>query len=233
MTQNLSGDLIRPTLQSELKIFGDKKKSRIPYFQLPKIKFQRFRALETLHFGSKETIIVRKDNVNLPPCNDSLKIIPRRLCNVTSAIRLRILRSAGSGCIGFSTIQIFSEPLKNSGKDDQKPESKFSFFGDYGKSPESHGIDSKTALKSNLKSFDSRKIPDWCFDAVTHEIMEHPVQLPSSHWVDNSTVVKWRNESKIWYAGLTDPFTGKKIDYDLIVDTDKRNKILEVTRKLS
>ena len=171
--------------------------------------------------------------MNLPSCNDSLKIIPRRLCKVTSAIRLRILRSAGSGCIGFSTIQIFSEPLKNSGKDDEKPESKFSFFGDYGKSSESHVIDSNTASKSDRKSFDSKKIPDWCYDSVTHEIMEHPVQLPSSHWVDNSTVVKWRNESKIWYAGLTDPFTGKKIDYDLIVDNDKRNKILEITHKLS
>ena len=38
---------------------------------------------------------------------------------------------------------------------------------------------------------------------------------------------------KMLNPDYVDPFTGKKIDYDLIVDTDKRNKILEVTRKLS
>ena len=35
MAQNLSGGLIRPTVQSKKKIFGDQKTSRIPYFQDP------------------------------------------------------------------------------------------------------------------------------------------------------------------------------------------------------
>ena len=39
MAQILSGGLIRPTLESEKKIFGGQKKSGIPYFQAPNILF--------------------------------------------------------------------------------------------------------------------------------------------------------------------------------------------------
>ena len=38
-----------------------------------------------------------------------------------------------------------------------------------------------------------------------------PVFLPSGHWVDNTTVEKWRKENLIWSKDLTDPFTGQTI----------------------
>ena len=121
--------------------------------------------------------------------------------------------------------------MKNCGKDEAKPQSNLSFFGEYGNTSKSEGSPKSPQQKSPKKIH--RETPDWCLDSVTHEIMEYPVQLPSGHWVDNSTIVKWRKESKIWYAGLTDPFTGTKIDYELHVDTDKRDKILDYIGKWS
>ena len=56
--------------------------------------------------------------------------------------------------------------------------------------------------------------------------MNLPIQLPSGNWVDQSTVLKWRSESKIWSRGLTDPFTGQLINYELIVDTTRRSQIV-------
>ena len=38
-----------------------------------------------------------------------------------------------------------------------------------------------------------------------------PVFLPSGHWVDNTTIEKWRKENLIWSKELTDPFTGQAI----------------------
>jgi len=55
--------------------------------------------------------------------------------------------------------------------------------------------------------------------------MKLPVQLPSGNWVDQSTVKKWKSESKIWSRGLTDPFTGEEINYELSVDVARRERI--------
>ena len=53
MAQNLPGAKIRLTLQSELKKLGGQKKSEIPYFQAPGIKFW-FRSIIETSLTKKE-----------------------------------------------------------------------------------------------------------------------------------------------------------------------------------
>jgi len=194
-----------------------------------------YRPLDTLQMRGGESFLITKRGAKIE-CGGSVRFVPPKVCTRIVALRIRIVKSEGAGCLGFAKLRIFSESsLKNAPVDETKQPTSAAFYGDY-QTTIPPSVPNRTELHQSEPATSNEAndvLPQWCLDSVTTEVMTRPVQLPSGHWVDHSTVVKWRAESRIWYRSLTDPFTGQPIDYELEVDPVRRENISKYLNKNS
>ena len=188
-----------------------------------------YRTIETLNFRRNETFLVRANYYKhkSPQTDYTEKVIPNKLLGHFSKIRIRFIQSPGVTVLGFSKIKLFVDSRNKTMKEKIEKllnnKVKESIYGNYSEDASEIPETPKIIF---LKTSKTEK-PAWLLDSVTHDVMKLPVLLPSGNWVDQSTIVKWRKESKIWSRGLTDPFTGNEINYEPNIDAQKRQKIAE------
>merc|ERR1719334_841387 len=90
-----------------------------------------YRPLETLQMRGGETFLITKRGAKIE-CDGSVRFVPPKVCTRFVALRIRIVKSEGAGCLGFAKLRIFSEsPLKNGSADDATKPTSASFYGDY------------------------------------------------------------------------------------------------------
>ena len=52
-----------------------------------------------------------------------------------------------------------------------------------------------------FKTVHDADLPSWVLCSITHSVMRSPIQLPSGHWVDETTVESWRKANLTWSKG--------------------------------
>lgn len=82
------------------------------------------------------------------------------MCNVFTQLRIRFVRSEGSGCVGLSKILVFTEFRNPATIEKLKKLNKSkvpSIYGDYNGAPDTplHSINNDTTVREN-------DMPDWC-----------------------------------------------------------------------
>ena len=61
------------------------------------------------------------------------------------------------------------------------------------KPPEKKTEEPEKKPDKKLKTVHDADLPSWVLCSISNSVMRFPIQLPSGHWVDKTTVEKWRS----------------------------------------
>ena len=81
------------------------------------------------------------------------------------------------------------------------------FYGSIEEKPPERKIEEKiekSYKKSDkkLKTVHDADLPSWVLCSIANSVMRFPIQLPSGHWVDKTTVEKWRSANLCLSKGM-------------------------------
>jgi hypothetical protein len=210
------------------------------------------RFLDKLDFGRKETILLHSAADTPNRQNESGINIYKRMATgnriKTDRLEISFLR-ANAKVLSIEKLKINCQipPALRNELDKAKPpdKTKFSYFGEYPNKTDINEANNEqnrmnsnkfdefcmnsAAPPKNYKSVHDKNLPSWVLDSITNDVMRQPILLPSGHWVDQSTIEKWRKENLTWSRQLNDPFTGQILQPSILssVDSIKQKQIAD------
>ena len=199
------------------------------------LRANRRQLLETVDFGSTlETVKICRPNCSNQIKTDRSVPLPKCHHRKVDVIRVTVIR-APSRTISFETVKVYC-PLtsKLSTQLDKLSKVEAGFYGcsttdEVEMRHPTAGEEPVTAqTKKKLTTVHDMDLPSWLLCSITHSVMRNPIQLPSGHWVDQTTVDKWRLSNLCFSADVTDPFTGVKLKpSDLVVCSQRQQQIVD------